>query len=153
MRPGMFPSQQRAMRQAFKKADKFDHFRARTRRSLVLGGVASVAAAVGAFWAGTRMGGAAAPPDADSHPRRQIVHRLAAATDPDLWQQRHTFLQALEEVGGDQAGWVGFRRLAEMALVVGPTEQVLAARMLKTLQRERPTHLQDVETRLSAIAR
>ena len=153
MRPGMFPSQQRAMRQAFKKADKFDHFRARTRRSLVLGGVASLAAAVGAFWVGTRTRDAAAAPGADSHPRRQLVHRLAAATDPDLWQQRHTFLQALEEVGGDPVGWVGFRRLAQMTVLRGSAEQVLASRMLKTLQPECPTHLLDVETRLSAIPR
>jgi hypothetical protein len=31
----MFPSQERALRKAFKKADKFDHFRQRTRRQFV----------------------------------------------------------------------------------------------------------------------
>ena len=74
MHLGMLPSQKRALQRAFKKADKFDHFRSRTRRAFVGGGVAAIAAAATSFWVGLRTGtrkGRAVPKPATGFTARQ----------------------------------------------------------------------------------
>ena len=67
MRPGLFPSQQRALRQAFKKADKFDHFsfRQRTRRAFLGLGALALGMGAGGFALGRggRSSAATPPPE------------------------------------------------------------------------------------------
>lgn len=154
MRTGLLPSQQRALQRAFKKADKFDHFRQHTRRSLLAAGCAALCGAFGAYWMGANSatsGNGSAPPS--EHPRLIIVRRLAAATDDSLWAQRATFLQAADEVGGSESGWLGMRRLAKMTLATGREDKVFAARLLKSMSHERPAYLEDVHRELQAMVR
>ncbi len=154
MRTGLLPSQQRALQKAFKKADKFDHFRQRTRRSLIAAGCAALCGAFGAYWLGSNSAvsdsGGARPSE---HPRLIIVRRLAATPDDSLWAQRATFLQAADEVGGSESGWLGMRRLATMTLTKGREDKVFAARLLKSMSHERPAHLEDTYRELQALVR
>ena len=134
MRLGMLPGQQRALQRAFKKADKFDHFRSRTRRAFVGGGIAAIAAAATTFWVGMRVGGGrTTAPDATTKvpPRQPLARKLAAASDADLLRAQNTFLQKLELAPEDSIAWIGFRRLAGMA--GARNDRVLAARLLLTL--------------------
>ncbi len=136
MRLGMLPSQKRALARAFRKADKFDHFRQRTRRTLLFGGVGALFAAAGSFWAGASLGRPEPPmsvPPASVSPRLGAVHRIAAEPDAEFWSHRFTFLAALEESGGDAVGGVALRRLTTLTLARGSDERALAFRILRTL--------------------
>ncbi len=153
MRPGMFPSQQRAMRQAFKKADKFDHFRARTRRSLVLGGVASVAAAAAAFWVGTRTADAAVGREADSHPRpaqhEEWLRALAVGPISELRSRAMHLTAALESAEVDDGLWVGFHRLCSHSLTHAD-DTALRNRLLSFAPRSPVPHVAEALAALRA---
>ena len=156
MRLGMLPGQQRALQRAFKKADKFDHFRSRTRRAFVWGGVAAIASAAGTFWVGVRTGMAATGhnPPATAHPGQSVARNLAAASDADLLRDRLTFLQRLELAPEDSVAWIGFRRLAGMA--VAGRDRALAARLLLTLNLARAdfeVDVSDLEADLRQLAK
>lgn len=137
MRLGLLPSQKRALDRAFKKADAFDHFRARTRRAFLgLGFAAGVTGVIG-FFVGRGTGRAhddpVGPVDSNESPRLAVARRLAAAPDEQLWRERNTFLLAIEESGGDAEAWVGFRRLSSMVLgQPEPLRREVAMRLLKT---------------------
>lgn len=115
MRSGMFPSQRQMLRRVFKKADKFDHFRRRTRRSLVLGGAAALAAAVGSFWVGTRMGLSvtATPTAATGTP--PWLDQLAVGPLSELQRQAPLLLGTLSAKPADHVAWQGFHRLVAVA--------------------------------------
>jgi hypothetical protein len=153
MRSGLFPSQQRALRQAFKKADKFDHFRQRTRRSFVLGGIAAVGAAAGTFWVGIKMGrkGAVAPTTTSVRAEAEtplrgplqgklaVAHRWSTAPDEELRANYALFLVILDAHGGDDLLWAGFARLAGMAEAgAGEPNRFLAQRLLASARRLPP---------------
>jgi hypothetical protein len=131
MRSGMLPSQQRALRRAFKKADAFDHFRTRTRRAFL--GLGSLAAALGL---GGLLVGRASVSDARA-PRSDAYRELALAPLDDLRSAHLGFLAALEEAPDDRALWVGFERLAQVALSQ-PTETELLRRLRATLRTNAP---------------
>ena len=137
MRLGMLPSQKRALQRAFKKADKFDHFRSRTRRTFVGGGVAAIAAAATSFWVGMRTGRGEAKPVVVTSPRQQLARRIAASSDSDLMRDRFALLQGLEMTPNDPVAWGGFRRLARMA--TESQDGALAARLLLTLKMAQPS--------------
>ena len=138
MRLGMLPSQKRALQRAFKKADKFDHFRSRTRRTFIGGGVAAIAAAAASFWVGMRTGRAEpAIPVAATSPRQQMARRIAASSDSELMRDRFALLQGLEMTPNDPVAWVGFRRLAGMA--AASQDRNLATRLLLTLRLAHPS--------------
>jgi hypothetical protein len=131
MRPGLFPSQERALRRAFKKADKFDHFRRRTRRTFLgLGLLAVVGTSLGAasgFWLGRRR---AVDPWAA---RIVLAHKIAAAAEDVLLRDHVPFLMVLEHTGGDDVLWLGFERLARLVLSsTAPEHRELARRLRLT---------------------
>lgn len=133
---GLLPSQQRELDRAFKKAKAFDRFRVRPRRAFLglglgAGGTGLLGLLVGRGTGGER-GEVAALGEAAENPRLQVARRLAAAPDEQLWRERHTFLLALEESGGDGDAWVGFRRLGGLALgQAEPVRRQAATRLLK----------------------
>jgi hypothetical protein len=155
----MFPSQQRALRRAFKKADKFDHFRKRTRRSFVLGGIGAVVAAAGAFLAGLAVGSQSPRTDSKSRvadrwlQRVPWAERFAAQPIEILESGRSTFLMVIEETGGTDALWKGFERLAERALTSRGVEGVELARLLLRTCRlaPPPVELTHLVTRLEQL--
>jgi hypothetical protein len=125
MRPGLFPSQQRALQKALKKAEKFDHFRQRTRRTFCLLLVGAAAATVGSFYAGQVVGrrvspraGHAEETDRAAFLRQQLplAHRLARSTDRELEAGYATFLLVMSGTGGDDVLWHGYERLGALAL-------------------------------------
>ncbi len=120
MRPGLFPSQQRALRRTFKKADAFDNFRQRTRRAFVGLGLLAVATGVGGFALGRWW-------NSDATPEREVVRdRWRAKLS---WAQTYaeqpiailsanyaTFLMVIEQTGGDERTWRGFEKLLNHSL-------------------------------------
>lgn len=146
MRLGLLPSQKRELQRAFKKADAFDHFRQRTRRTFLGVGALAVALGVGGFAAGRMTGaGRLADRDAVADPkltaRRDQARRLATQPDSILRRDHATFLLILDAVGDDEALWVGFARLGNMALQ-GEGDRQLMARLLTTARaRRRPAYL------------
>ena len=136
MRSGMFPSQQRALRQAFKKADKFDHFRQRTRRSFVLGGIGAVVAAAGAFCVGVGVGSSSAaanPTVADRWLKKLPWAEEFASMPIEIMEtSRSTFLIVIEQTGGSEATWRGFAKLASRAIEQRNAE--LAIRLLQVVR-------------------
>ena len=123
MRPGLFPSQQRALRRAFKKADAFDHFRQRTRRAFVGLSLLAVATGVGGFVFGRRRGAVDEPDEAASLIDR---HRaLATAPLERLRAAQLVFLASMEQSPGDEEFWVGFERLATHALSQPGNDEIL----------------------------
>lgn len=127
MRSGMLPSQQRALRRVFKKADAFDHFRTRTRRAFL--GISSLAAALGlgGFITGRASNGETVAPRADGY------RELALAPIDELKSAHLGFLAALEQAPDDRTLWVGFERLAQHALG-DPTASDLLRRLRATLR-------------------
>ncbi len=135
MRSGMFPSQQRALRRAFKKADKFDHFRKRTRRSFVLGGMVAAVAAAASFWAGTMVGSSKATNDEVAsrwHKKIPWAEEFASSPIEVLAASRSTFLTVIEQTGGTDAMWRGYERLADRAIETRDAE--LANRLLEVIR-------------------
>jgi hypothetical protein len=133
----MLPSQKRVLQRAFRKADKFDHFRARTRRTFVAGGVAAIAAAVGSFWVGRRTSRASPSHSGRPSPRKELARRLSAASDVELFRDRLAYLQGIEITPDDPVAWGGFRRLVTMAQESRDRE--LAARLLLTFKLAEPS--------------
>lgn len=136
MRLGMLPSHKRALERAFRKAEKFDTFRARTRRTFVAGGLAAIAAAATSFWAGNQTGRAIPRGTAALTVHQAHARRIAAASDEALLRERLSLLQALEDATNDPVAWMGFRRLAGIA--VATRDQALAKRLLVTWSMARP---------------
>lgn len=133
MRSGMLPSQQRALRRVFKKADAFDHFRTRTRRAFF--GLGSLAAALGL--GGVFVGRATL---SDTSARQFDRYRELALAPLDQLRSAHlAFLGALEQNPDDRTLWVGFERLAQLALSQ-PTEVDLLRRLRATLRSKTPMH-------------
>jgi hypothetical protein len=133
MRSGLFPSQQRALRQAFKKADKFDHFRQRTRRAFFAGGALAVACAVAAFWAGVRLGRVAETQE----PRAATpawMNELALGPVEALRQQAIHLLTAVSGKPADDVLWLGFHRLVRV-YVSNPSEEALRRMLLQVASR------------------
>ena len=80
---------------------------------------------------------------------------MAARSDEILRRDHATFLLILEGVGGDAALWVGFERLANMALD-GSTEgdRQLALRLLTTTRSVTPPgNLAELVGRLENLVR
>lgn len=127
MRQGLFPSQQRALRQAFKKADAFDHFRQRTRRAFLSLAALAVGTGVAGFVTGRSWHAAA-----DDPPTSPLQRYRALATGPfgDLHASHLGFLAAMEEATGDERFWVGFERLATHGL--RESDRALLRRLLAT---------------------
>ncbi len=125
MRSGMLPSQQRALRQAFKKADKFDHFRKRTRRSFLALGSLGLAGTIAGFWVGrstTWFSGSEGAHDLEGRPvdpRIQSMlpwaRELARGDERALVEHYVGFLFVFGRVQADEALWHGFHRLVEVA--------------------------------------
>jgi hypothetical protein len=131
----MFPSQQRALRRAFKKADKFDHFRKRTRRSFVLGGIGAVVAAAGAFWAGLAVGSDVQQAEVVADRWRKKLpwaEEFAYAPIETLETARASFLTVIEQTGGTETTWHGFARLANRA--IEKANRDLALRLLEVVR-------------------
>jgi hypothetical protein len=111
----MFPSQQRMLRQVCKKAAKFDHFRKRTRRSFVIGGVAGVVAAAGAFWMGLRCAQPAAATPLPTLATTDTFTRLAIGPIEDLQRAARLYLDACETRPDGDILWYGYHRLVAVA--------------------------------------
>jgi hypothetical protein len=128
----MFPSQQRALAKALKKADKFDDFRGRTRRSFIALATAGACGCIGAFFLGRGFAESASPASADpwrtSLPWAREFSRQPVET---LIQGASTYLSVLQNAGGDELElWQGFAKLATYALENSDTQaQALRARL------------------------
>jgi hypothetical protein len=134
MLSGMFPSQQRMLRQAFKKAARFDTFRQRTRRSFLVAGAAAVAAAAGAFWAGMQVAQPASPaPTPSTGSSTGWLDDLASGPLPELQRQAPHLLAALRGKAADDVMWLGFHRLVLVA--TSQPEQEALRRMLVQVAR------------------
>lgn len=150
MQQGLFPSQQRALRQAFKKADAFDHFRQRTRRaflSMLLGGAGMGAGMTAAgYWLGRRHGATAAQPA--RHPDVEWMHALVRGPLADLEAAAPNLTATIDLHGGDADLWLGFERLVLTALAHGDRQSL--ARDLLVLARVAPppAHLHALVERL-----
>jgi hypothetical protein len=117
MRPGLFPSQQRALRKALKKADKFDHFRKRTRRSFVLVGALSALSAGAAVWSAIRSVAVQGPPGSLDRWATVAVGPLS-----ELRQRAIPLLGALDGRPEHDPIWQGYHRLvADSTLAPGDT--------------------------------
>jgi hypothetical protein len=141
MRPGLFPSQQRAIRQAFKKAEKLDHFRQRTRRAFLGLGALALGMGVGGYAVGKLMSSPVTRLGHDPRLTSRVDQgrRMAAQPDPILRRDHATLLLIIEGVGADDAMWVGFARLAHMALANQDAEdRQLARRLLTTAEQVSP---------------
>lgn len=142
MRSGLFPSQQRALNQALKKADAFDHFRARTRRKFIALGLGGLTLAAAAFVMGRSLTPAEAAPEGTSKtsPILQTARTLAAEDDATLLAGAHTMLLGLDADASDPALRVGATRLARMVVSLPASEprQRIARRILATIDRSGP---------------
>ena len=125
MRSGMLPSQQRALRRAFKKADAFDHFRTRTRRAFFgLFGLSALGASA-AYWLGQRTA---------SEPAASATNSVASELETlalgplDALEQAHPLLIAyldLHTADAKPKHWLGLERLAFLALSEPETKRAL----------------------------
>jgi hypothetical protein len=140
----MLPSQQRALQRAFKKADKFDHFRSRTRRTFIGGAIAAAAATATSFWVGVRTGMSSAPTDAGHKAdvplgdMSGVGRRFATASDQDLRSNAALFLRILDTHASDDLLWAGFARLARMSIAGSEQEDTLLAQRLLISARHQP---------------
>jgi hypothetical protein len=128
MRPGLFPSQQRALRKALKKADKFDHFRRRTRRTFLGLGALGLFAGVTGFAAG-RHRSRSVDTDTDDDTLIGQHRSLAAAPIARLRAGYIVFLASMEQAPADPRFWVGFERLATHALETRDAELIRRLRV------------------------
>ena len=135
MRPGLFPSQQRALRQAFKKADKFDHFRQRTRRAFLGLGALALGMGAGGLALGRsgRVPQIAADLKANAGPPHLPEPLLDIVTGPleNLRTEAMNVAAALEAAPHDSVLWIGFHRL--VALALNRPEDDLLRRRLRTV--------------------
>ena len=160
MRLGLLPSQQRYLDQTFKKARAFDHFRQRTRRAFLGLGALALGLGIGGFAAGRASGGGSSRlGSGEVDPRLATkldqARRLAAQTDEILRRDHATFLLVLDAVGDDETLWVGFARLANMALATkNAVDRQLAERLLATSRAaSRPAHLNSLVEALQGHVR
>jgi len=154
MRSGLLPSQQRELRRAFKKADAFDHFRERTRRSFLGLGLLGALGTAAGFWFGTVRSADKGRPSANAGPvPLEKAHELALGPDAELRRNAAMFLVMLDRSGGDEVTWAGFGRLARMATADGGDRR-LASRLLATTARlAPPVLLQPLVRRLQEVGR
>jgi hypothetical protein len=154
MRSGLFPSQQRAMRKALKKADKFDHFRTRTRRAFVALGALGVAGAVGGFFLG-RATVSKDPGPVSVSPlegRREYARELAQGPLDGLVNAHQSFLMVLNRLEPDSILWSGFARLVDVAITRRDVR--LAKRLLPTFSvHDVPMPTQELATALAQITK
>jgi hypothetical protein len=154
MRPGLFPGQQRALRKALKKADKFDHFRQRTRRAFfgaILGGAAM---SVAAFVVGRGRMASTTEESGQSGPRPQDPFAALALGPIEKLETHAVDLLAEIELGrASSAHWIGVERLALRALAdLGPNK--IRARLLRTRDAVKlPPELESVFAGLDAMAK
>jgi hypothetical protein len=160
MRPGLFPSQQRALKKALKKADKFDHFRQRTRRTFLSLVAVAATTCCGAYLLGraTAVDGRAGKTvgvDPALRDKLALAHALATGPDQELRRNYAGFLLLMDAHRGDEITWGGFARLSRMALESrGPEEIRLAKRLLLTADAlEAPAGVQRFVDRLRQHAR
>ncbi len=155
MRPGLFPSQQRAMRKAFKKADKFDHFRKRTRRAFLAMGALGVGAAIGGFFLGrasVKVEAEDSVADSPLESRRQYARDLAQGPLDALVDAHQSFLLVLNRLPPDSVLWSGFARLADAA--VSRRDARLAKRLLPTFGvHEVPNQVKQFEQSLELLTK
>ncbi|HLU37983.1 MAG TPA: hypothetical protein VK081_01280 [Planctomycetota bacterium] len=119
MRLGLLPSQQRALQQkSWKKARKFDQFRARTRRNFLALGLIGCAATVSSFFVGRSTSGSREPRLPAGLPEVAVQRARAWAAGPidALAASYATFLVVFERVPDDPALIAGYARLAEFAM-------------------------------------
>src|SRR5690606_33430214 len=68
-------------------------------------------------------------------PRLALAHRLASRSDADLWDGAATFLVVLDANRSDRALWMGFARLARMAIERDGVDATrLAQRLLRSAE-------------------
>jgi hypothetical protein len=162
LRSGLFPSQQRLLRQAFKKADKFDHFRARTRRSFLAIIGASAVAVTGSFFIGHSVGSSNAPTPRPV-PKSSRIAAAAGQLETlalgplDQLEQAHPMLISyldLHTTQATDAHWLGFERLLLLALSAPDAKRGLAREITRVAEvRSTPTHLQPLIEQLRQRSR
>ena len=145
MRPGLFPSQQRALEQAFKKARALDRFRQKTRRSFILGGFAAIGAATTTFFLGARYTGTAAQrgPQPLTQPDATLsaLHGLALGPLDQLEAQEMHVVRAYEANVLDDKLAYGVQRLVALSLSK-PTNEVLRVRLVRLISKvDLPEHV------------
>lgn len=133
MRSGMLPSQQRALRRVFKKADAFDHFRTRTRRAFLgLFGLSALGATA-TYWLGQRAGDTAAPVA-----NQAATDLEALALGPlDALEQAHPLLIAyldLHSADAKPGHWLGLERLALLALTEPEAKRALGREVTRLVE-------------------
>jgi hypothetical protein len=165
---GLFPGQRAVLRRMMKKADKFDHFRQRSRRAALLGLAGAALACAGSFWSGLSVGQsgerrAPAPreddqrvgdkPVDDKHPSSEVaptperdmlawLHALAIGPLEDLELREMHVLRAAEQSPADERLAYAVQRLTVLSLRK-PDNQTLRARLLRLhAQRVMPEHVQ-----------
>lgn len=157
MRLGLLPSQKRELRKAFKKADKFDHFRQRTRRQFMAIGALGVATGIGGFFVGRTFGLRTRElPPADESRRRWLqklpwARTYAEQPAASLSTNYATFLMVIQQTGGDDPTWRGFAKLVEHALSPSCEDPYLRRALLRTCESAPPPDwLQPAVQRLAA---
>lgn len=154
MRPGLFPSQQRALQRAFKKADAFDHFRQRTRRAFVGAVLGGLSVSVGTYFLGRGLQSrdpSATGTVTESTP--QSFDAVALGPIEKLEAQALNVLAEIEMGRATPALWIGVERLALRA-VVEANREPLRARLIATRSAVQiPAGLESAFARLVAVAR
>jgi hypothetical protein len=162
LRSGLFPSQQRLLQQAFKKADKFDHFRARTRRSFLALAGASAVAVAGSFYVGHSVGSSTAttpqPVPKSSRIAAAAGQLETLALGPlDQLERAHPMLVSyldLHTAEATDAHWLGFERLLLLALSAPDAKRGLAREITRLSEvRSISAHLQPLIEQLRQRSR
>lgn len=141
MRQGFLPGQQRALRQAFRKADAFDRFRQRTRRAFFGMGLLALGTGASGFVAGRQTRHREQP--ADSAPT--TLDAVALGPLPKLVADYPSVLAAIETGQATEALWLGFERLLLLSLSATEGVRATLARdlLLTARHAEPPAHLRE----------
>lgn len=155
MRQGLFPGQMEMLRELARKGLDAER---RTRRNLIASVLACAGVGTSAFVIGRHQGEAANPVrllDPRLLARRDQARRLAAQPDAVLRRDHATFLLIFEGTGSDDGLWIGFARLANMALAdPSAAGHQLARRLLTTTSTVAPPdHLTPLIHRLREFVR
>lgn len=147
MRQGFLPSQHRALKRAFRKADAFDRFRHRTRRAFLGMGLLAVSAGLGGFLAGRRISGTGSR-QPDPSPDAEGAGLDAIALGPLMRLQANypAVLARLETGRATAALWFGYERLLLLALSSTPGVRTSLGRdlLLTANHVEPPTDFRDL---------
>lgn len=135
MRLGLFPGQQEFLRKAVRDADKY---RGARRRFLAIFGVGVVGAA-GAGYLGGRASSASAKPSEPPKDREarllEDMKRIATGAMKELVERHAPFLACLDDHPEELLLWLGFERLAQLALLDARAD--LRSRLLITARAKR----------------